>query len=100
MGVRAEATRRIRRWRENPKAFLHEELKMTLDAWQEEACEPCGGTTPNPRRRLALKACTGPGKSALEAGLGLHRLACFGEVGEHPKGAALSGEGRDNLMDN
>lgn len=90
---------RIKTWRENPKRFLHEELKMTLDRWQEDACEPCGGEW-NPRRRLALRACTGPGKSALLAGLGWHRLACFGELGEHPKGAALSGEGRDNLRDN
>lgn len=32
--------------------------------------------------------------------IGWHRLACFAEKGEHPKGAALSGEGRDNLRDN
>lgn len=54
----------------------------------------------NPRRRLALKACTGPGKSAELAWIGWHRLACFGDFGEHPKGAALSGEGWTNLQDN
>ncbi len=52
------------------------------------------------RKRLAMKACTGPGKSTLLAWVGWHRLLCFADKGEHPKGAALSGEGRDNLRDN
>lgn len=47
-----------------------------------------------------MKACTGPGKSAVLAWIGLHRLSCFAGRGKHPKGAALSGEGRDNLRDN
>lgn len=47
-----------------------------------------------------MKACTGPGKSATLAWIGWHRLSCFAERGEYPKGAALSGEGRDNLRDN
>lgn len=47
-----------------------------------------------------MKACTGPGKSAVLAWIGWHRLLCFAKKGEHPKGAALSGEGRDNLRDN
>lgn len=47
-----------------------------------------------------MKACTGPGKSAVLAWIGWHRLVCFAGYGSHPKGAALSGEGRDNLKDN
>jgi phage terminase large subunit len=47
-----------------------------------------------------MKACTGPGKSAALAWIGWWRLSCFARKGEHPKGAALSGEGRDNLRDN
>ena len=54
----------------------------------------------NVRNRLAMKACTGPGKSAVLSWIGWYRLACFSNGGEHPKGAALSGEGRDNLRDN
>jgi len=90
---------RIRAWRENPKQFVHEVFGVTLDAWQEQALESVGGGT-NPRRRLMLKACTGPGKSAVLAWIGWHRLLCFAGRGDHPKGAALSGEGRDNLRDN
>ena len=57
------------------------------------------GGEPNPARRLVMKACTGPGKSATLAWMGWHRLACFAGKGEHPKGAALSITS-DNLKDN
>jgi phage terminase large subunit len=99
MSALKAARDRIRHWRENPKAFAYDNFKIELDAWQADALAACGGT-PNPRRRLCLKACTGPGKSALLAIIGWHRLACFADQGEHPKGAAISGEGRDNLRDN
>ncbi len=49
--------------------------------------------------RLCMKACAGPGKSAVLAWAGWWFLSCFGEVGEHPKGAAVSITG-DNLKDN
>jgi phage terminase large subunit len=94
------ASRRIRDWRENPPKFAHEVFGVTLDAWQEDALRLIGGSSFKPRRRLALKACTGPGKSALLAMAGWHRLLCFGDIGKHPKGAALSGEGFKNLKDN
>lgn len=90
---------KLKRYRENPPAFAYEEFKIELDDWQLEGLRLAGGA-PNPRRRIGFKACTGPGKSAELAILGWHRLACFGQKGLHPKGAALSGEGRDNLRDN
>lgn len=94
-----QAQSKIKHWRENPAAFVWEVFKVELDPWQHDAMAPLGGS-PNPRRRLGLKACTGPGKSATLAWMGWHRLLCFADHGEHPKGAALSGEGRDNLRDN
>jgi phage terminase large subunit len=93
------ARRKIKRWRENPVQFVYDNFKVEPDAWQLEALEPLGGSY-QPRRRVGMKACTGPGKSAVLAWMGWHRLACFAEPGEHPKGAAISGEGRDNLRDN
>lgn len=93
------ATARIKRWRKDPVAYVVEELRAEPDSWQVEALRSLGGE-PNPRRRLCLKACTGPGKSTLLAWAGWHRLACFADRGEHPKGAALSGEGGSNLRDN
>jgi len=100
MTARHAAQANIRRWRENPKAFVHEVFKVNLDPWQEDALDSQASTSYVPRRRLCLKACTGPGKSASLAWLGWWRLSCFGREHGHPKGAALSGEGRDNLRDN
>lgn len=94
-----DASMKIKRWRENALLFADECLGLKLDKWQEEALAPLGGA-PNPRRRVAMKACTGPGKSFALAIAGWHRLVCFAQKGEHPKGVALSGEGRDNLRDN
>lgn len=87
------------RWRENPCQFVADNFGVEPDAWQRDGLEALGGSS-NPRRRVAFKACTGPGKSAMLAWAGWHRMACFADKGEHPKGAALSGEGRDNLRDN
>lgn len=93
------AQKKIKTWRENPVQFVFDNFKVDPDPWQLDALSKLGGAR-NPRRRLAMKACTGPGKSAVLAWIGWHRLLCFAEKGEHPKGAALSGEGRDNLRDN
>lgn len=93
------AARRLKIWRETPLQFAYENFKVELDDWQIEGLSHCGGP-PNPRRRIGFKACTGAGKSAELAIMGWHRLSCFGSIGEHPKGAALSGEGKDNLKDN
>lgn len=93
------AARRIREWRRDPVSFVRDVFQVEPDAWQAEALSKLGGDS-NPRRRLGLKACTGPGKSAVLAWIGWHRLSCFADRGQHPKGAALSGEGRDNLRDN
>lgn len=92
------ATSRIHEWRADPLLFVRESFQVEPDVWQLEALREAGGD-PNPRRRLCLKACTGPGKSAVLAWLGWHRLACFASPGEHPKGAALSITS-DNLKDN
>jgi phage terminase large subunit len=95
-----QARAKLRRWRDDPIAFVRENFQVEPDVWQVEALTPLSGKEAQPRRRLAMKACTGPGKSAVLAWIGWHRLACFGSRNDHPKGAALSGEGRDNLADN
>lgn len=93
-----DAASAIRAWRHDPVAFVREVFGVEPDAWQADALAYLGGA-PKPNRRLCLKACTGPGKSALLAWVGWHRLACFAAPGEHPKGAALSITA-DNLKDN
>lgn len=97
--AKIRASRRIKEWRGNALLFAVECLNLDLDKWQEDALIHLGGA-PNPRRRVGMKACTGPGKSFALAIAGWHRLLCFAGKGEHPKGAALSGEGRNNLRDN
>lgn len=92
------AQERIRRWRADPVAFVVDNFGVEPDAWQRDALAVLGGE-PNPKRKLCMKACTGPGKSATLAWAGWHRLACFAGKGEHPKGAALSITA-DNLKDN
>lgn len=94
-----KARERIKQWRKDPLSFVDHHFKVKLDSWQEEALRSLGGDF-NPRRRICFKACTGPGKSMLLALIAWHRLTCFAEKGEHPKGAAISGEGKDNLKSN
>lgn len=89
---------RIRLWRADPASFVRDNFGTEPDEWQLDALATLGGST-NPKRKVCLKACTGPGKSAWMAWAGWHRLACFAAPGEHPKGAALSITA-DNLKDN
>lgn len=93
-----KARARIQEWRRDPVKFAVDCFGIQPDPWQVDAMRELGGDY-NPARRLCMKACTGPGKSATLAWMGWHRLACFASKGEHPKGAALSITA-DNLKDN
>lgn len=77
---------------------MRENFGVEPDEWQRDMLLSAGGQY-QPRRRIGMKACTGPGKTAGLAWLGWHRLSCFGTPGNHPKGAALSITA-DNLKDN
>lgn len=92
------AQERIRHWRHDPVAFVVDNFGVEPDAWQRDALAILGGPL-TAKRKLCMKACTGPGKSATLAWAGWHRLSCFAAKGEHPKGAALSITA-DNLKDN
>lgn len=92
------ASERIAQWRREPVRFAVDVFGVEPDPWQVEAMGALGGDY-DPARRLCMKACTGPGKSATLAWMGWHRLLCFAAPGEHPKGAALSITA-DNLKDN
>ena len=92
------ARSRIKQWRIDPVKFAVDVFGIEPDPWQIDAMRSLGGDY-NPARRLCMRACTGPGKSATLSWMGWHRLVCFAAKGEHPKGAALSITA-DNLKDN
>ena len=58
------AAEALRRWREHPDIFVRERFGITPDIWQDEALQafPCSP-------RIAMKACKGPGKTAVLAWL-------------------------------
>lgn len=59
----------IRRWREAPQIMCRELFGITPDAWQDDALASFPTT-----RRLAMKACAGPGKTFVLAVLGWNFL--------------------------
>lgn len=91
-----KARARIAEWRVDPVKFVHDNFHAEPDPWQHDVLGLMGKPG---RKRIAMKACAGPGKTAVLAWAGWHRLACFAAPNEHPKGAAVSITG-DNLRDN
>lgn len=83
-----QATRE--RWKESPDAFVREMFGVIPDPWQDEVLQ----AFPT-HQRLAMKACKGPGKTAVEAWLAWNFLLTRRE----PKIAATSITA-DNLADN
>lgn len=81
------AVRNLRRWRTDAVAFVREQFGVEPDAWQADALRAFADPA---QPRISLQACVGPGKTAVLAWCGWHFLACQGDRGEHPKGAAVS----------
>lgn len=92
------ATYKIKSWRKDPVLFVKENFGVTPDLWQERALRAFASGDRD-KMRISLQACAGPGKSAVLAWCGWNFLSCYGERGEHPKGAAVSVTW-DNLKDN
>lgn len=84
----------ILRWRRDPVSFVRECFEVEPDEWQKDALMAF-----STHERIAMKACAGPGKTAVEAWMGWNFLLCYGGKGEHPKGYALSCTA-DNLETN
>ena len=91
-----QAANKIRLWRSNPVQFVRDNFQVEPDKWQESVLSNFA----NPdTKRIAMMACAGPGKSAVLAWCGWNFLSCYGAIGQHPKGAAVSIT-NDNLSDN
>lgn len=91
------AQAKVRHWREHPEAFVLEQFGVEPDAWQLETLRAFADPS---KQRISLQACAGPGKTAVLAWCGWNFLSCYGDRGEHPKGAAVSitGENLDNNL--
>jgi hypothetical protein len=88
--------RAIAAWRLDPVAFVVDNFNVQPDPWQVDALRAFA----NPAiQRISLQACAGPGKSAVLAWCLLNFLACYGDAGDHPNGAAVSIT-QQNLRDN
>jgi phage terminase large subunit len=101
----------IERWAEDPVAFVlevfgpgYEEEKgkpLVIDRWQLKMLralvkhEPHGNCDGRPHKRVAAKACKGPGKTAAKAWVGWWRMLCF----RFHQGYCISITG-DNLKSN
>lgn len=90
------AQSKIRRWRKDPIYFVRSEFGVEPDPWQADALMAFADPL---KPRISLQACAGPGKTAVQAWMGLNFLACYGEPGFHPNGAAVAITS-DNLKDN
>lgn len=81
---------RLTEWKDDPVRFVREVLGATPDGWQEDVLRAFPVSP-----RLAMKACKGPGKTAVLAWLAWNFLA----TREYPKIAAVSITA-ENLADN
>jgi len=77
-------------WRADPIAFVREAFKAEPDLWQLDVLNAF-----RTNQRIAMKACKGPGKTAVLAWLVWNFLSTYA----HPKVACTSISG-DNLKDN
>ena len=92
------AQHKIQEWRVNPVRFVNDNFHLDPDPWQVDVLSDFGNQDWS-KLRQSLQACVGPGKSAVLSWCGWNFLSCYGEVGNHPKGAAVSVTER-NLKDN
>jgi phage terminase large subunit len=90
MGVDAAASV-VQAWRENPKSFFYDELKMEPEPWLDEFLAVLPSQDPK-EKQIALKACTGAGKSGALAGANLWFVGTHGgrDATEHPIGIVTS----------
>lgn len=90
------AQEKVAEWRRKPAKFVWDNFKVEPDKWQLNVLEAFADPT---KQRISMQACAGPGKTAVLAWCAWNFLSCYGELGEHPKGAAVSITW-DNLKDN
>lgn len=91
------APMKIAQWRRDPASMVRELFQAEPDPWQLEGLAAFASPDPG-KRRIAMKACAGPGKSTELAWFGWNFLLCYAEPNHHPTGFAVSITG-ENLRD-
>ena len=89
---------KLAQWRASPPLMVRELFSAEPDRWQLEALEAFASPDPK-KKRIAMKACAGPGKSTVEAWCAWNFLLCYHEKDHHPNALAISITG-ENLRDN
>lgn len=91
------AAETLQRWKRDPVQMCLEEFNFEPDKWQARALRafPKRYDTPETKQyqRIALQACVGPGKTAVEAILGWNFMTCYSDGLNHPQAAAVSIDG-------
>lgn len=85
----------LRTWKRDPVRMVKDLFRAEPDRWQVEALEAFASPDPK-KRRIAMQACAGPGKSTVLSWCGWNFLLCYSDGENHPNGAATSMTG-DNL---
>lgn len=85
------AAQQLAQWCRSSLSFIRDNFRVEPDTWQLQVCEAWDRGD----QRIAMKACKGPGKTAILSWLIWHFLATH----DHPKIAATSITS-DNLSDN
>lgn len=86
----------VSRWAKSTLAFVRENFQVEPDLWQKDVLAAWDDPGVN---RIAMQACAGPGKTAVEAWCAWQFLCTHGAEGRHPNAYAISITG-DNLRDN
>jgi hypothetical protein len=83
------AVDKLLEYRRHPTVFCREQFGCEPDGWQHKAFEAFASQDPK-TRRIAMKACVGPGKTFVEAVCIWNFLSCYGDPVDHPRGAGVS----------
>lgn len=89
----------IARWARSTHAFAWDNFGFVPDRWQSDVFNAWDAPAQGRTQRIALQACAGPGKTAVEAICAWQFVSTKGVEGRHPNAYAISITG-DNLRDN
>jgi phage terminase large subunit len=89
----AIAAEALRVWGADPVRMVRDLWNIEPDRWQQKVLRLWAD--PAPKKRIAMQACAGPGKSAVEAWCGWHGLLTRARGDYHPVGACVSMTGEN-----